>query len=280
MNDFAEHLRRGTELGREYRLAPGSGARRGGEFADAGRRAGESLEFIEHREYRPGDDLRHLDWNVFARTDQLTVKRFREERTPELELLLDTSRSMDLPETGKAAAAWGYAALTAAAAEAGGFGVRLWSLAETSELLAKHGPARWRETPFAGCAVTRDAATAFGGAAHPGSARILISDLLFPESPETILPSLARGAGGAAVLQLATAEELSPSPGRRLLYEVETGTAEELHLTPEVLRRYCENLRAHFGRWERACAGMGIGFVRLTADSLEVEPLLRGGVLF
>src|SRR5215218_5123718 len=66
-----------------------------------GAQAGSSLEFRDHRGYEPGDDLRHVDWNAYARSDTLTVKLFREEITPHLDVVIDTSRSMNLEGTTK-----------------------------------------------------------------------------------------------------------------------------------------------------------------------------------
>ena len=59
-----------------------------------GRGLGASIEFEEHRAYRPGDDLRHVDWRAYARTDRLDVKLFREEVAPIVDLVVDTSASM------------------------------------------------------------------------------------------------------------------------------------------------------------------------------------------
>ena len=59
-----------------------------------GRGTGSSLEFQEYREYVPGDDIRHLDWGAYARSDMLMVRLFREEISPKTEILLDASRSM------------------------------------------------------------------------------------------------------------------------------------------------------------------------------------------
>jgi len=55
---------------------------------------GPAVEFAEHRSYVPGDDLRHLDWKVFARTDKLHLKRFQQETTLDVEILVDGSGSM------------------------------------------------------------------------------------------------------------------------------------------------------------------------------------------
>ena len=55
---------------------------------------GFSQEFAEYRAYTPGDDLRHVDWNVFARTERAYLKRYRGETNTELNVLLDASASM------------------------------------------------------------------------------------------------------------------------------------------------------------------------------------------
>jgi uncharacterized protein (DUF58 family) len=55
---------------------------------------GFSIEFAEHRDYSPGDDLRYLDWKVFGRTDKYYLKQFEEETNLVCHLLLDTSQSM------------------------------------------------------------------------------------------------------------------------------------------------------------------------------------------
>ncbi len=55
---------------------------------------GFSQEFAEYRAYSPGDDLRHVDWNVFARTERCYLKRYRGETNSQLLVLLDTSASM------------------------------------------------------------------------------------------------------------------------------------------------------------------------------------------
>lgn len=56
---------------------------------------GASVVFVEHREYRPGDDLRLLDWRAYARTDRHTIKRFEQETQLGANLVLDVSASMN-----------------------------------------------------------------------------------------------------------------------------------------------------------------------------------------
>ena len=56
---------------------------------------GQSVEFRQHREYAPGDDLRHVDWKVWARQDRLTVKQFEEDTNLRCVLMVDLSSSME-----------------------------------------------------------------------------------------------------------------------------------------------------------------------------------------
>jgi uncharacterized protein (DUF58 family) len=56
---------------------------------------GFSVEFAEHREYSPGDDIRHIDWKVFGRTDRFYIKQYEEETNLVAHLVLDVSESME-----------------------------------------------------------------------------------------------------------------------------------------------------------------------------------------
>ena len=58
-------------------------------------RFGSSLDFSDFREYHPGDDVRHIDWNVYARTERVYIKRFLDEQEMRIHILLDSSKSMD-----------------------------------------------------------------------------------------------------------------------------------------------------------------------------------------
>ena len=55
---------------------------------------GFSVEFAEHRAYGPGDEIRHIDWRLFGKTERLYVKRYEEETNLRTHIILDTSRSM------------------------------------------------------------------------------------------------------------------------------------------------------------------------------------------
>ena len=76
---------------------------------------GFSIEFAEHREYVPGDDLRYVDWKVFGRTDKFYLKQYEEETNLVCQLLLDTSRSMEYRGPDAAMSKLDYARCVAAA---------------------------------------------------------------------------------------------------------------------------------------------------------------------
>ncbi len=76
---------------------------------------GFSIEFAQHREYAPGDDLRHVDWKVFGRTDKFYLKQYEEETNLIAYLLLDTSESMRFQGGNSAMSKLEYAQTAAAA---------------------------------------------------------------------------------------------------------------------------------------------------------------------
>lgn len=74
---------------------------------------GASVEFAEHREYVPGDDLRHLDWRIYGRTDRFYIKRYEEETNLTLSVVLDVSESMSYAGQGQVTK-FNYGAMVAA----------------------------------------------------------------------------------------------------------------------------------------------------------------------
>ena len=66
---------------------------------------GSSNEFSDFREYMPGDDIRHIDWNAYGRLDRLYVKEYMEEKEAVVSILIDTSASMEYGRRRKSALA-------------------------------------------------------------------------------------------------------------------------------------------------------------------------------
>ena len=67
---------------------------------------GISVEFAQHRPYSPGDDIRHVDWKVLAKTDRIYLKQYQEETNLQLVLVVDTSQSMTYGSVGDRSAPW------------------------------------------------------------------------------------------------------------------------------------------------------------------------------
>ncbi|MDW8310756.1 MAG: DUF58 domain-containing protein, partial [Verrucomicrobiales bacterium] len=101
----------------QFQLLASRRARSGLKGERRSRARGQSVEFADYRSYAPGDDFRHLDWNLYARLDRLFLKLFEEERELPVRIFLDASESMSFGEPAKfdfarqLAAAIGYVAL-------------------------------------------------------------------------------------------------------------------------------------------------------------------------
>src|SRR4051794_14097653 len=118
--DLRRYLVEGERAGLRYALGVPKHAPVGLSGSTLGHRAGSSLEFKDHRDYQPGDDLRHIDWSAYARTDVLSVKLYREEVTPHLDVVVDCSKSMTLEGSSKGPATVALAAFFASAARNAG----------------------------------------------------------------------------------------------------------------------------------------------------------------
>jgi uncharacterized protein (DUF58 family) len=245
-------------------------------------RAGSSLEFKDHRAYEPGDDLRHIDWNAFARTDVLTIKLFREEMTPHLDLSLDTSRSMALEDTEKPGAALALMAFFASAAGRAGYSHSAWMMTDP-----------WRPIGNGSRSPLLWAGVAFDHAGAPGhnqplwrprGTRVLISDLMWPIDPLTILRPFAERAAVTVVVQLLARIDADPPEGQSLrMVDSETGEMREIHVDALAARRYREALARHRENWVLACRQVGAVFASVIAEDLlkswDLDALLAAEVL-
>ncbi|MEA4863218.1 MAG: DUF58 domain-containing protein [Victivallaceae bacterium] len=267
----------GARLAAPYRNA-GIGGRR------YGRRTGGAMEFAEYRDYANGDDLRRLDWNVFARSEKLMVKLFSEEVDPRCDLILDESASMGAPPE-KAAAAAGLAALLADAAGNAGFSLNVWHAADALEKEpAPFVPPSWRHMDFDSAVGFCAAVDSFPGGFQPRGLRILVSDLLLAEPPESLIGRLADGASRVVLIELSTGfEDNPPLTGEVTLTDAENGERRELTVTAATLGRYRERLGRHRAAWGRAAEESGVLLLRLPADVLcvgwDMRELFAAGVL-
>ncbi|MEG2075677.1 MAG: DUF58 domain-containing protein, partial [Victivallaceae bacterium] len=250
-----------------------------------GRGHGNALEFSEYREYRAGDDLRRLDWSVYARSEQLMVKLFCEEVDPRCDLIIDHSGSMSAPNLNKAAAALGLGAILAEAARSGGFSLKVWHCREQLEL--EHNPLsplEWRDLAFDSAYNPADSITRFAGSFQARGIRILVSDLLWQGEPGRFLRRFTDGAMRGIILEVLLPEEINPLlSGNIMLQDAECGEERELMIDERLLQRYRERLERHRQMWHREAANFGVQLLAVSAAELypawNLNELFRSGVL-
>ncbi|MGH7226037.1 MAG: DUF58 domain-containing protein, partial [Gemmataceae bacterium] len=204
MERFRDYLSEGERIGQRYALALPRQTPRGATGLAFGQRAGGSLEFKDHRDYQPGDDLRHIDWNAFARSDQLSVKLYREEIAPHVDLLLDVSRSMALEGTAKERATVALTACLATAAANSGFGHAVWLMGDDIRPLANGNalPSLWGDFELNHRGNAAEVLARGAANWRPRGVRVLVSDLLWVGEPLLALRSLTEGASATTVIQL------------------------------------------------------------------------------
>lgn len=286
---WGRDLEAGERAAARYALAVPRQTALGVAGARLGRRSGSSLEFQEHREYQPGDDLRHLDWSAYARSDRLIVKLYREEIHPHLDLLLDGSRSMALEGSAKAGAAAGLTAFLARAAAQAGLTCSVWLAGEGCRRLgsAAGGAAAFDGLDFSYRGTLPESFDLLPPRFRPRGIRVLVSDLLWPEEPRAVLARLGRGSAAIWVVQLLATADLDPSPaGYGRLRDCETGDERDLLLDAAAARRYGRAFEAHREGWRRACREAGAVMVSLVAERLvdgwtpeALEELVLHGVV-
>jgi uncharacterized protein (DUF58 family) len=285
-DECRSYLTEGESAGMRYALEPPRAASATLAGLQLGRQAGASLEFRDHRDYQPGDDLRRIDWNAFARSDRLTVKLYREEISPHLDVVLDGSRSMALESTAKARAAVGLAAAFAVAAENAGYSHNAWLARTRVEPVANgsNRPTLWRSLALDFSGAPAEAFTRTSSGFRRQGMRVLISDLLWLGEPTAVLHSLAHGAASLVVAQtLASVDADPPERGRVRLLDSETDERREIFIDDGAIRRYRDALARHQQNWHRACRQIGAVMVNIIAEEVvadwNLEALVKAGVL-
>lgn len=270
-NSLLQSLLDGERAGSAYALRAPRGLPSGMVGLHQGARAGSSLEFKEHRDYEPGDDLRHIDWNAFARSDHLVVKLFHEEVTPHLDVVLDGSRSMALAGSVKAEAALGLAGFFAAAAGNAGFSQRIW-LAQDGcrQLHGCHGrPSSWELPKFDFRGSPAEAFRKRPPQLRPRGVRLVISDLLWPGDPLSIIGPCAERATALVIVQLLAAVDADPPErGNLRLIDSETDQPWELLVNDAAIERYRATMQRHQQLWQAACRQAGAFLTMVVADEL------------
>ena len=243
-----------------------------------GRGTGSSLEFQEYREYQIGDDIRHLDWAAYARTDAMMVRLYREEISPRMEILLDASRSMtSVDPTGplseseslKARAARQLAGLFAHLG--GNLGGRPALIPITDrtplEALPFESLDGLNTLRFDGSRSLREALDDHAIPLKRQTVRVVISDFLFPHDPDLLMRRLAGDASVLWILQVLNAWEAKPTTlGGRKLVDLETTEEANLQVVEKTIAEYSSRLLALQQELARACRRVHATFTILIAE--------------
>jgi uncharacterized protein (DUF58 family) len=248
---------------------------------------GTSIEFADYRDYTRGDDLRRVDWNVYARLERPFIKLLEEEEDLAVHLLLDASRSMDYGAeeqhkfryAQRLAAALGYVALAA--------GDRMTvTVLRGTALADQFGPARGRghalrllsflEDLRADGTTELEAAlrTYALGAKRPGLA-FLISDLFSPGGYRDGLAQLQGRGYEISVLHLLAPDEIDPPlAGDLRLIDIETGSPQDVTLDGGLRQLYRKRVGAWRDEIESYCIKRGIHYIPVTTDTAWDELVL------
>ena len=246
---------------------------------------GSSIDFQDHRPYLPGDDPRYIDWQAYARTGHYTMKLYREEVSPHVDILFDASPSMAVDEAKQRRTiellyfAIESALQTSATVQCVAFHRQAWSVVPLPALLAHQSPTAPRggpprfEFPDLNQMPLRH-----------GSLRVFLSDLLYPGAPEEVLRPLRGRRGRAIILAPFAAVEENPSwSGNVELIDCESLDRRKQQVVPDILRRYREAYDRHFELWSDVARKHDVVLARIPAardllTGLRGDALSRGAV--
>lgn len=241
---------------------------------------GFSAEFAEHRQYRPGDDIKHIDWRIYGRSDRFYVKRFEQETNVRCVVAVDTSASMAYHSDGQITK-FEYARVLSAALmhlllrQRDAAGLALYSDALDTYLPPRSKPSYVQELLRTMSAVMPSKATGTATALHHLAERltrrgmaIVISDLF--DDPEQILQAfkhLRHGRQDVIVIHLLDPREVDFDMGAAAVFkDMETGT--EITTAPLQLRHaYRKSMEAFTADIRRGCFDQKIDYVRITTDT-------------
>ena len=259
----------------------------GGNWQGAG--VGSSIDFQDHRPYLPGDDPRYIDWQAYARTGHYSMKLYREEVSPRVDVALDVSESMFFDDAKRERSLELFFFCAESALQAGS-SLRCHAVGRMDSVPWTPG-ATLRETEWARITGTRSPA---GDVPAPpalarvpwrqGSLRVLVSDLLFPGSPEPHLSLLAAGKGRGVVYAPFCRAEAEPDlRGNVELTDCETGAKRTQHVDDDLAARYLRGYARHFEIWKEHARRYAVVTARVSAeadfhDALRADALPTGAI--
>ncbi len=242
---------------------------------------GFSVEFAEHRMYQPGDDLRHVDWRMYGRSDRYYVKQFEEETNLRATILLDASASMGWSsEPGRLPAKLWYASRLAACVallllrQGDAVGLTVFDDAVRARIRPRGGRRHWSEIVRALSSVQAQGRTETGGPLREVASRlrrrglvVLLSDLLIdPEETLLALRFLRHRGHEVLVFHLLDPGEKSlPAVADARFVEPETGEEMAVRVA-DIRREYEEAVRHALDEWRRQLQPHGIDHVLVETD--------------
>lgn len=219
------------------------------------KRRGQSVEFADFRNYVVGDDLRFIDWNIYARLDRLFLKLFLEEEDLSLYVLVDVSKSCDYGEPNKAlymkkvAAALAYIGLVnynrvSIVAMADGV------VAETGAMRGRRRVAQMldfvNKLQPTGASHFTEACKRFALAHRQKGVCVVLSDFFVKEGFEEGLKYVAGGKYDLFAVQCLSPQEIDPDlQGDLKLRDLEDDDMAEVSITQPLIKQYKANLNAY-----------------------------------
>lgn len=247
---------------------------------------GFSVEFAEHREYTAGDDPRHLDYKMLARTDRLYIKQYEEETNMRVQILLDISGSMGYSYDGKLTKFDYGAYLTAVLAylmtrQQDSVGLTTFDTVVRLDMPARSSPRHFNEMMRQLETINTGEETSVADTLHRLANRfkrrgliVLVSDLY--DEPEEVIRALhhfRHRKHELIVFHVFDKAELEfPFRDMTAFYDMETG--ERLQIDPlDVRDVYLEQIEQFIENFRRACAEMNVDYV-LTDTSVPYDFML------
>ncbi|MDZ4289506.1 MAG: DUF58 domain-containing protein [Prosthecobacter sp.] len=251
-----------------------------GEFMGAG--VGSSLDFQDHRVYLPGDDPRQINWQAYARTGTYSMKLYREEVRPLVDLVVDVSDSMFAFPNKEQRSLELFAFVVEASLQTGAalrcFAVRGQDhvLLDNAAILAGRWPEDTERLPEA---LATEPPALSRIPLRAGAMRVLVSDLLFPAAPESLLTSLSSRSGRGLVFSPYSQEEAAPGwSGNYEFVDAESHQPHEHRVEADLLKRYTQVYMRHFDLWKSAALKHGVAMTRVAAEPDFVQALRAEGV--
>jgi uncharacterized protein (DUF58 family) len=247
------------------------------------KRKGQSVEFADYRNYVKGDDLRHLDWNLYARLDRLFIRLFQEEEDLHFYVLIDNSLSMDFGTPTKLHFARQVAA---ALAFIGLCNMDRVVIQTFNDQVAETMPAvrgrrsLWRVLDFlqkiepAGASNLRESLKSFTMKSTGKGIVVLLSDMMDKAGYDDALRYLVARQFDIYVIQVLSAEELDPAVvGDLKLVDIEDDDEAEITVSAPLIERYKQNLAAFQAGLQEFCNRRGITYL-MTSNQTPFDRLV------